>query len=267
MDEYKSPIVKKAVGAIHIDSRRLSLLNRKIYNCLLFNAYPTMLEREEHAIPIQYLSELAGYDSHDLDHLKTSVKAMMNTVIEWNVLNDGKEEWGAAVLLGGVDFVNGLCIYSIPPNLKRKLHNPKIYDLIRIGVSSLFGSKYSLSMYENCHRYLRVGSTGWIDIDTLRRLLGVDTTNKLYSTFAEFNRRIIKPAIKEVNEVSDIEIFKTEYKRTPRAITSIKFSVRVNKSYKHASKKMEQLHLLSDDDYLSTAKKYLEKMKSNGIIT
>ncbi|MGC1952889.1 MAG: hypothetical protein WA970_10035, partial [Gammaproteobacteria bacterium] len=41
-------------------------------------------------------------------------------------------------------------------------------------------------------RYRNVGSTGWIDLEDLRRLFGVDESS-YYGAFKHFNNKLIKP--------------------------------------------------------------------------
>ena len=56
--------LKKHVGTIH-SSSHLTLVQRKIANALLFNAYDRLLERDEFQIHITELCQLIGYDSKD----------------------------------------------------------------------------------------------------------------------------------------------------------------------------------------------------------
>jgi plasmid replication initiation protein len=51
--------------------------------------------------------------------------------------------------------------------------------------------------------------------------------SKSYSAFKDLNKHVLKPAIAEVNQVSNI-IIEMEYKRTGRAISGVRFLVRSN---------------------------------------
>ena len=68
--------LKKHVAIIH-SNNKLTLLQRKIANALLFNAYKDLLDKDEHIIHIVKLCELIGYVSND--H-KTIKKALINPV-------------------------------------------------------------------------------------------------------------------------------------------------------------------------------------------
>ena len=57
--------LKKHVAAIHTDGQ-LSLLQRKLSNVLLVNAYDSLLTQAEHEIDEKTLCVMLGYDSNCL---------------------------------------------------------------------------------------------------------------------------------------------------------------------------------------------------------
>jgi hypothetical protein len=54
--------LKKNVGAIHTTGS-LTLLQRKLVNVLLFNAYENLLNRRTHKIPLKILCAMLGWDA------------------------------------------------------------------------------------------------------------------------------------------------------------------------------------------------------------
>jgi hypothetical protein len=88
-----SELLKKHVAAIHIKNT-LSFLQRKIGNILLVNAYDNLLTKDVHTIRVRELAQMAGYESHDYQILKDSLTALVETTLEWNILNAEEEEWG-----------------------------------------------------------------------------------------------------------------------------------------------------------------------------
>ena len=68
-------------------------------------------------------------------------------------------------------------------------------------------------------------STGWIPVETWRRLLGADAS--MYDEFKHFSSEVIKKAVKEVNLVSNI-LVTPEYKREARRVAEIRFLVAEN---------------------------------------
>ncbi len=55
-------MVKKHIATVHVEAN-LSLLERKMFNVLLLNAYPKLLQQKNHKMRYTALCELIGYDS------------------------------------------------------------------------------------------------------------------------------------------------------------------------------------------------------------
>ncbi|KAB7609834.1 replication initiation protein [Amylibacter sp. SFDW26] len=218
--------VKKHVGAIHI-SGKLSLLQRKLSNVLLLNAYDTLQTSQSHSIDAKTLAMIVGYNSNDMDTLRASLKSLAETVAEWDMLDeDGKQEWGVSSLLSYAKLKGGVCEYAYSPVLAQKLHDPKIYALINVNIQRNFSSGHGLALYENCYRFVRTGSTGWWPLETFRKLMGVDGSS-YYESFKHLNAKIIKPAVAEVCKTSDISI-EPEFRKKGRAVSDIRFKIKEN---------------------------------------
>lgn len=217
--------LKKHIAAIHINNR-LTLTQRKASNVLLHNAYEDLLTARVHRIRVKDLAEAIGFNTHNLDPLKEALKTLARTVLEWNILDEdgAQEEWGATTLLAQAVIKNGYCVYAYSPELCEKLYRPEIYALLNLSIQRKFSSGYALALYENCLRYRRVGTTGWIGLDNLKRLLGISETDGYYQDFRKFNDKIIKPAVRQVNDTSDL-ILEVDYQRDHRKIAAVRFRV------------------------------------------
>jgi len=229
--------LKKNVAAIHTDGQ-LSLLQRKLSNVLLLNAYDNLLTKPEHEIDEKTLCVMLGYDSNDRAPLKAALKALAAVQAEWDILDDagGEVEWGVASLLSHAVLRKGRCRYGYAPTLAEKLYNPAIYASINMSIQRRFKSGHALALYENCYRFKNVGSTGWWDIQLFRRLLGIGESD-YYKSFKHLNAKIIKPVTREINKSSDIEIT-PEFKKQGRSIAQIRFIIKPN----------QQLPLMDIDD-------------------
>jgi hypothetical protein len=219
--------LKKHVAAIHIENR-LSLLERKMANVLLYNAYPNLLSQEAHRILIKDLAAIVGFDSNDRECLKRALVSLMSTVLTWNIIDRKGNEtaWRARPMLMSADIEHNWCIYSYHQDLRKKLFNPEIYSRINLSIQRKFTSGYAFALYENCLRYRNTGSTGWFPLDLFRKLMGVGD-NDYYSDFRRFNSKVIKPAIHQVNMTSDIYL-EAEIKAEKRRTVAIRFSIRDN---------------------------------------
>ncbi|MAM61338.1 replication initiation protein [Maritimibacter sp. UBA3975] len=218
--------VKKHVAAIHV-SGKLTLLQRKLSNVLLLNAYDTLTTSRRHQIDARTLCMMIGYNSNDFETLKDSLRGLAETVAEWDMLDaEGRQEWGVSSLLSYAKLKGGVCEYAYSDALAEKLHDPKVFALINLNIQRRFTSGHALALYENCYRFVRTGSTGWWSLDLFRRLMGV-SDSAYYESYKHLNAKIIKPAVAEVNKTSNI-LVTPEVKKMGRQVTDIRFLIEEN---------------------------------------
>ena len=219
--------VRKCVEAVHI-TNNITLVQRKLINALLLNAYYELPNPSItiHRIPVRQLVDLIGYDSHDVARIKVLLKALTSTIIEWDILNEaGKREWGVSALLASADVIDGACTYAYSPHLRVKLFNPQFYVLLDIDIVRRFHSGYALALYENCARFRRLGQTPSFPVDALRALLGA--SDPYYEDYRKLNERVIQPALREVNAVTDL-LLTIQVKRQARRVAEIRFLIEPN---------------------------------------
>lgn len=218
--------VKKHVAAIHV-SGKLTLLQRKLSNVLLLNAYDSLTSAPSFRMDARTLCLMVGYNSNDFDTLKASLRGLAETVAEWDMLDEkGEQEWGVSSLLSYAKLKGGVCEYAYSPALAEKLSDPKVFALINLNIQRRFTSGHALALYENCYRFHRTGSTGWWPLETFRRLMGVDDSS-YYETYKHLNAKIIKPSVAEVNRTSNI-VVTPETRKEGRAVSHIRFRIAPN---------------------------------------
>ena len=218
--------VIKASPAIQIQNR-ITHLQRRAWNVLLANAYHELANKDIHRVSMVELAAKLGFDSKNDEYLKGMIKSLVDCTVEWNILGkNNKQVWGAASLLGSAEIENGVCTYSFAAHLRHKLHNPIMYTKLNLRLQNQFKSQYALILWEVCFDYFNVersrGETPFIPIETFRELMGVESNE--YPLFGELNRNVIKPAIKEINNLTDYFI-EVEQKRFGRKIAELKFSI------------------------------------------
>lgn len=220
----KSRDLKKHVAAIHC-SNNLTLMQRKIANVLLYNAYKDLPTKDVHIITIPDLCKILGFNSHNHEALKDALRALISTVIEWNVINDKtqKECWTASSVLASVQIQGTECQYAYSHHMKQMLHSPAVYGRINLIIQSRFKSSYGLALYENCARFRNLPLTKWFPLDEFRKLMGVNPGE--YEIFRDLNRRVIDKAVDEVNSHSDI-IVAPEFKKVNRKVVDVRFSIK-----------------------------------------
>ncbi len=227
MLQGKREVIKHS-AAIHIQNN-ITLLQRRAWNVLLANAYDELPFQERHRMRIQELMRTLEFDSKNEDYLKEALEAIVSCRVKWNILDkDGEYEWGVTTLLAEAKIKNGVCTYAYGPTLRERLHNPHMYARISLSMQNKFDSKHAQALWELCTDYLdevrNQGETPFIGLGDFKGLLGIG--NGGYGgEFKIINRDVIKPAIEEINTVTDFDV-KAEYKKEKRKVSAVKFRVR-----------------------------------------
>ena len=226
MNLAKRNEVIKASPAIQIQSR-ITLLQRRAWNVLLANAYDELPDKDIHHVSVAELAAKLGFNSGNREHLKETLEALGSCQVKWNLLNKDKElKWGFANLLASAEIENGICTYAFAPHLRHQLYNPRIYAKLNLRLQNRFKGQYALVLWEICFDYFdrdrEKGQTPFIPLETFRELMGIEADE--YRTFKALNQTLIKPAVKEINEVTDYFV-EAEHKRLGRKVAELKFYI------------------------------------------
>ena len=231
MNLAKRSEVIKASPAIQIQSR-ITLLQRRAWNVLLANAYDELPDKDIHHVSVAELAAKLGFNSGNREHLKETLEALGACQVKWNLLNKDKElKWGFANLLASAEIENGICTYAFAPHLRLKLYNPRVYAKLNLHLQNQFKSQYALVLWEICFDYFdrdrEKGQTPFIPLETFRELMGIEADE--YRTFKALNQTLIKPAVKEINEITNYHV-EAELKRVGRKVAELKFHITKVKS-------------------------------------
>ena len=218
--------VIKASPAIQVQSK-MSLLQRRAWNVLLANAYNELPNKDIHTVSMVELAAKLGFGEGNQAYLKEMLKSLVDCTVEWNLLNkDNKQVWGVASLLASAEIENGVCLYEFARPLRLKLYNPRVYAKLNLRLQNQFTSKYALILWELCFDYFDTerdqGETPFIPLENFRELMGIEADE--YRTFKALNRDVIKPAIKETNDLTNYHV-EVEQKRLGRRIAELKFRI------------------------------------------
>ena len=216
----------KASPAIQIQST-LTHLQRRAWNVLLANAYDELPNKDIHRVSVIELAEKLGFNSGNQEYLKETLEALVDCTVAWNLLGkDKKQSWGVASLLASAEVTEGICTYAFAPHLRLKLYNPRVYAKLNLRLQNRFTSRYGLILWEVCFDYFDTardqGETPFIPLEKFRELMGMAPDD--YTTFKALNQWIIKPAVKEINELTSFFV-EVEQKRERRKIGFLKFRI------------------------------------------
>ncbi len=263
-------VVKKHVAAIHC-SNKLSLLERRASNALLFHALPALKKTLSHKIRIAELKVLLGFNSRNHAQLKRAIIRLTEVTVRWNLCGDkidgGGDEWFSASLLASIHHKDGYVFYEYSGLVQSMLVDPGMYGKINLTVQARLRSGYALALYENCSRYRGLGQTRSFGLELFRELLGVG--HNTYKKFSELRKRVLLPAVKEINAKADISI-EPQVVRSGRRVVAIKFSIADSASTSRVGKTGGQGQLasvlgISDEEISKVIKRHGQARVSSAI--
>lgn len=224
----------KANEAIAIRPKRgkLTLLSRRIYNVLLFHAQQRGVDQPAYTILLSELVGDARFNSNNTELLKSHIRDMQATTIEWHTSGAGRQSWMSTQLLGPVRIDEPgrgqACsiTWSFPEPIREKLLRPTQYTRLLLEVSSQMRSYAAAVLYELGARYLtsparltmREDIVWWASVLTGRS----DITTVDYRIL---HRDTIKKALAELDTLSEgFRMEVVEHKRG-RKVEELQFRV------------------------------------------
>jgi hypothetical protein len=204
--------VSKANEAIAIRPKRgkLTLLSRRIYNVFLYHAQRQGVDNASYSILLSELIDDARFTSNNTELLKSHIRDMQATTIEWHTSAGGKHQWTSTQLLGPVRIDQPgrgqacTITWSYPEPIRERLVKPAQYTRVLLEISSQMRSYAASVLYELGARYLtspgrvtmREDILWWASVLTGRS----DITKVDYRIL---HRDTIKKALAELDTLSD----------------------------------------------------------------
>lgn len=240
----------EAIG-LRVVEGNLSLLSRKVFNVMMYHAQEmkvpglnapidTPAAKKYFWIPLSDLARDAAYDSKDVQYLKKRLEEMQNI----KLLMENERQWTSERLVSSVTLVNPAGLnkhsgqvwfgYAFPPEVHEQVMAPSTYTRLSIVYQSSLKSGSALALYEICRRYATNPSKLTL-IQSYEHWYGVITGNPISVSappvYKYFKRDTLKPAIAEINALTDISVELVEHKNG-RRVEKLQFRVEQTKQAK-----------------------------------
>lgn len=288
-------LIFKPNELIEVVSRPISILGLRAYNSILKRLQEENTDRIVIS-PSEILNEIGATNSYDelyqyLDELqKTQVKS----------IDKRGKTWGSFVLISEFKKLDEGIFVAVPPTIfnvlskNNKKQEELYYTTLKLLEEKSFKCSYSIIFFEIFKKYEKIELPKY-SLETLKDLT---KTQDKYRVYADFKKRVLAPAIKEINnfnkeleysfeeiytgrKVTDIQFFKkfkpkskiidaeimgevTLSEKLLKAIKKAKKSIYLNKSY--SDKAMKKLLAKYDETLiiraLEESSKYNQEIKS-----
>lgn len=233
--------LRKAVEAIAIQpkSGKITLLTRKLFNVLLAVAQQADESGDTYRALLSDIVANSAFDSNDTALVKEHLRRMVSVQVEWSQGTSSQKpgrKWGISTLIADAEILEDPATrrvwveFSFAPKIKKKLLDPVQYARLSLQFQSQLRSSAGLALYEICVRYLtnpshltmRESWAWWRPI--LSGTPDTEAGDEAKREYKYFKRDYLRPAIAEVNAVTNIFVELIEH-REGRRVAEIQFRV------------------------------------------
>jgi hypothetical protein len=176
--------------------------NKKHFSSVIRSVKSSMLEvTSAPVVSVDMTGRLVDETSGDRDFDEESaaddVAESRSTVVA-----DEDGDW--LELIGRVSVRNGRIRFRVPVELQRLIKDPENSYWTSLLVTSRFTLIYARGIYDHVLPSVPSGVTEWLPLDVVRNLPGKSWANN--AEFKYFKRDYLEPAVKQINELSDVEL-------------------------------------------------------------
>jgi plasmid replication initiation protein len=254
MDEKEDKKELKKHSAIIQITNKISALQRKIYNGLMYFAKKQLQENENlvvFEIPVVEVKKLIAQEDYRKEindkETKDNIGAFVDITVCFNLLEKDKKVWVKMALLAMVKIDIGIVRYQFPDEILKEIKMPNIYCLLDLQVINKLSSKYAIALYEIAKDYIN-REIPKMEVDIFRKLMGIE--NKYENNFGDVKKRVLEPAIEELEKKTELRVT-YELITTGKKITHIKFYTTQVEKPVEASEEKEIKPTISETDFLT----------------
>lgn len=226
--------VAKANEAIAIRPKRgrLTFLSRRIYNALLFHAQRQGVDQPVYRLALGELIGDARFNSNNTELLKSHLRDMQATTIEWSTSGPAERKWTSTQLIGTVTIEEPgrgrpcFITWGYPDEIRERLVKPRQYTRVMLEISAQMRSYAGAVLYEIGARYLTSPSRLTMREDVIWWAAVLTGRSDIKTVDYRFLKRdVITKAMGEVEALcDDFSLELIEHKRG-RKVEEVQFCV------------------------------------------
>lgn len=232
---------------------RLTVVGRKVYNSLLLQTQQALAGDEEATgadgyfeAPLKVLLQDARIEAsgQNLENVKRYLEEMQSTQVDWLAISasdriHSQAESGEEVLFDSSGLLyrskivrrDGLLWvkWRLPEEIVAALASKEnvLWTRLQLQTIAKLGSYTAVALYEICSRYKThvAGLTSRQSVEWWTDALSQSSDGTGRREWRKFKAEKLKPAVEEINAVTDLQIELLEYKRG-RAVSEAQFSIK-----------------------------------------
>jgi hypothetical protein len=187
----------------------MGLAARRFLDAAYFIVAQEPEARDQYDVELNYFKWLMRYDSRNLKHLRTIADEAQSAKIR--VTNtpsdrepDEQDIWVQVQLIGMVALHRGRVRFDVHHSLIPHIRDPRKSHWLSLRISTSFTRSLARAIYDKVLPSVPNARTDWIKLDEMRTWPGKMGANA--TIFKYFKRDWLEPAVREINEISDIDL-------------------------------------------------------------
>lgn len=224
------------IAVKHVNNN-FGLTESKMLDAFYFIARNNLDTDDTLMVTMDYFKWLIGQDgTRNSKYLRDCISTLQSALIQVLATNPAtkQEDWISIHYLDSVFLTSGKIYFKIPAEIRTNLLKSESYTYISLKINNRFSSKYAYDIYKYCRENAFRNEQKWIEVDEFRRMISGGKTD-FYPDTRELNRKVIKPAIEQINSKSNLFIT-LETKTENRFIVAIRFLIEENPNYEASNK-------------------------------
>jgi hypothetical protein len=209
----------------------LGLAPRRFIDAAYFIAAQDPSPRDYYDVDLNYFKWLMRYESRNIRHFRSVIKDTQRVLIEVTDTPPDRaptedDRWVSEQLMGTVGIGKGRIQFRIPPLILRHITGPEKHHWLNLCITAAFTQTYSRAIYDYVQPNVHSGLTDWLDLDVMRSWPG--KLGKSAAEFKHFRQKYLEPAVRQINELSDLDLAYETRADTPgsKKINRIRFRIK-----------------------------------------
>lgn len=191
-----------------IDVSDLSLAARKALNVCHFIACAD-LDRDAYEVDVGYFKWMINMPgTKNMTYLRKMLRDAQKSAVQVNIFDmhsAAADTWLSVQMIATTGIANGRVFFTIPDHFKQHLRNEGARSFLSFRIAGGLTSIYSAELYERLLPYVDIGSTPWLTLDEVRKMVGV-TNQKVGQDFRYLKRDVINIAVDQLNKITDLRV-------------------------------------------------------------
>lgn len=223
----------------------------QLWYLIAYKSLPVLNQTDTIRIRVKEACEYLNINPKNYIQLNGYLTDIQNTKLEYNITGKNPDRnWLRTPLVSSTGIVDGEIICTFDSIMRANMLNPQFFTRLTMELIRSFSNKYVFATFSDLMAFKRKTLTSWYktySVDEYRYYLQLKESE--YKEFRLLNDKVIKPSLKEINEISPIEI-NVKFTKEKKRVTQITFYATLKNEYIKTINNIDNDNQLSIDNII-----------------